>query len=144
MRDKSKLDRVAAGEKDDRNRDGRRLSRQCRRKSIDGRNHSHLTVNQIGRKSRQSIVLTLCPSIFDCDILPLDVAGFSQASVKGGDCVTERSWRGATYEPNHWHCRLLRARRERPRCRRTAEQRDEIASSEIEHGLLPGTRCASL
>ena len=47
-----------------------------------------LAVNQIGRKSRQSIVLTLCPSIFDCDILPLDVAGFRQASVKGGDCVT--------------------------------------------------------
>src|SRR5262245_29352795 len=59
-----------------------------RRKSVDGGNHSHLTVNQIDRKSRQSIVLTLCPSIFDCDILPLDVAGFRQASVKGGDCVT--------------------------------------------------------
>jgi hypothetical protein len=31
-------------------------------------------------------------------------------------------------EPNHRHCRLLRARRERPRRRRAAEQRDEIAS----------------
>src|SRR5215471_17734924 len=39
---------------------------------------------------------------------------------------------------------LLRARRERPRCRRAAEQRDELASSWVEHGLLPGTRCASL
>jgi hypothetical protein len=39
---------------------------------------------------------------------------------------------------------LLRARRERPRCRSAAEQRDELASSWIEHGLLPGTRCASL
>jgi hypothetical protein len=38
---------------------------------------------------------------------------------------------------------LLRARGERPR-RRAAEQRDERASSEVGHGLLPGTRCASL
>jgi hypothetical protein len=39
---------------------------------------------------------------------------------------------------------LLRPRRERPRRRCAAEQRDELASSEAEHGLLPGTRCASL
>jgi hypothetical protein len=38
----------------------------------------------------------------------------------------------------------LPARGERPRGRRTAEQREELASSEVEHGLLPGTRCASL
>jgi len=35
------------------------------------------------------------------------------------------------------------ARRERPR-RCAAEQRDEVASPEVEHGLLLGTRCASL
>jgi hypothetical protein len=28
--------------------------------------------------------------------------------------------------------------------RRRGLQRDELASSEVEHGLLPGTRCASL
>src|SRR6516162_4396018 len=39
---------------------------------------------------------------------------------------------------------LLRARRERPRGRRATEQRYELASSYVEHGLLPGTRCASL
>src|SRR5262249_10610983 len=38
---------------------------------------------------------------------------------------------------------LLRARRERPRCRRAAEQRDELASSWVDHGDLPGTRCAA-
>src|SRR5262249_40625591 len=38
---------------------------------------------------------------------------------------------------------LLRARRERPRSR-AAEQRDELASSLVEHGLPLGTRCASL
>src|SRR5262245_5911297 len=39
--------------------------------------------------------------------------------------------------------RRLRPRRERPR-RRAADERDELASSWVEHGLLPGTRCASL
>ena len=32
--------------------------------------------------------------------------------------------------PDHRHRRLLRARRERPRDRRAAEQRDELASSD--------------
>ncbi len=37
------------------------------------------------------------------------------------------------------HRRLLRERRERPRGRRAAEQRDEIAASHVGHGLpLPG------
>jgi hypothetical protein len=44
---------------------------------------------------------------------------------------------------DHPDRRLLRARRQRPRCR-AAEQREELASSDVEHGLLPGTRCASL
>jgi hypothetical protein len=39
---------------------------------------------------------------------------------------------------------LLRARPKRPRGGRPAEQRDELTSPEVEHGLLPGTRCASL
>jgi hypothetical protein len=33
----------------------------------------------------------------------------------------------AIKEPDHWH-RLLRPRRERPGCRRAAEQRDEVAA----------------
>src|SRR5262249_14494596 len=32
---------------------------------------------------------------------------------------------------------LLRARRERPRCRSAAEQRDELAALHVEHGGLP-------
>jgi len=33
--------------------------------------------------------------------------------------------------PDEWHRRLLRARRERPRRRRAAEQRDEIAAFQL-------------
>ena len=35
---------------------------------------------------------------------------------------------------------LLRARRERPRNRRAAEQREELAAPHIEHGVLPSSR----
>jgi hypothetical protein len=51
----------------------------------------------------------------------------------------------AVQASDHRHCRLLRARRERPRRRSTArEQRNELASPEVEHGLPPGTRWAGL
>ena len=38
---------------------------------------------------------------------------------------------------------LLRARREGPRCRRAAEQRDELAPFHVEHGGLPPLRAVS-
>jgi len=37
--------------------------------------------------------------------------------------------RRAVEKSDHWRSRLLRARRERPRYRRAAEQRDECPSS---------------
>jgi hypothetical protein len=40
-----------------------------------------------------------------------------------------RTREGYVQESDHWHRRLLRPRRERPRCRRPAEQRDELAPS---------------
>src|SRR5262249_29137174 len=40
-------------------------------------------------------------------------------------------------ESNHWYRRLLRARRERPRSCRAAENGDELASSQGWHGLPP-------
>jgi hypothetical protein len=42
------------------------------------------------------------------------------------------------------HVALLRARHKRPSGRRATEQREKLASPEVEHWLLPGTRCASL
>src|SRR6516165_10255346 len=45
--------------------------------------------------------------------------------------------RAAVEKPDDRHCRLLRARRERPRRYRATEQRDEIAPLHVEHGELP-------
>src|SRR5262249_42997054 len=65
-------------------------------------------------------------TVFDQDVLTLDVACFLEALAEGCHEVRGVSERGVPQETNNRH-RLLRARRERPR-RRAAEQRDEIAS----------------
>jgi hypothetical protein len=43
--------------------------------------------------------------------------------------------------PDHWHRRLLRARRERPR-RRTAEKHDELATAA--HSITSSARASSV
>ena len=79
--DKPNLDRVAPYREDNRNGCSSRFSRHCRRSSAGGRNHVHLTVNQFGRQSRQSIVMTFRPAIFDRHILALDISCLFQSQV---------------------------------------------------------------
>src|SRR5215470_13283296 len=90
--------------------------------------HRHLTAYQIGCEVGQSVVLVLRPAILDRHILALDVAGFTKALAECGQiaCTSDRG--RAAKESYHRHRRLLRARRERPRCCRAAEQRDELAA----------------
>jgi hypothetical protein len=69
-----------------------------------------------------------CTPIFNHHILAFDVASFAQALVEGRE--TESVWfpRPGADLSDHRHRRLLRPRRERPRSRRAAEQRDELAA----------------
>src|SRR5215813_13966947 len=89
--------------------------------------HRHLTAYQIGCEAGQYVVLVLRPAILDHNILALDVAGFTKALPECGQIACTISKRRAAEESDHRHCRLLRARREWPRCR-AAEQRDEFAA----------------
>jgi hypothetical protein len=78
--------------------------------------------------------------VLDPDVLALDEAYFLQA-------LAERSPLVARYvptaeKPHHRHRRLLRARRERPRERRAAEQRDELAPSH--HSIASSARASSV
>src|SRR5262249_17824346 len=50
-----------------------------------GEYHRHLTADQIGRQRGQSIVVTLRPTVFDHDILAIDVAGFAERLAKRGN-----------------------------------------------------------
>src|SRR5262249_48722280 len=65
-------------------------------------------------------------AILDHHILAFDVTGFGKTATECVHEVCGRSGRLCAEIPHHRHCRLLRARRERPR-RRASEQRDEVA-----------------
>src|SRR4029450_7146298 len=83
--------------------------------------------NQFGRQRRQTIELSLCPAVFDRDILALDIACLLQALAKSAHTVRDRVRRLAVEESDYRHRRLLRPRRKRPR-RRAPEKRDELAA----------------
>jgi hypothetical protein len=88
-----------------------------------------LTANEIARQCRQSIGLALRPAEFDRYIPAFNVAGFVQALPETGYKMFEWFGGGDVEKSDHRDRRLLlRARRERPRCRRAAEQRDELAA----------------
>jgi len=77
------------------------------------------------------------------NVLAFDIAALLQTLAECGHQASGVAERGAAEKPNHRRRQLLRARRERPDGGPT-KQRDDLASSYVEHGLLPGTRCASL
>src|ERR1044071_7326311 len=79
--------------------------------------------------------------MFDRDVLALDVPSFRQATAElsyAERCVSERC---TSQKPDDRHRRLLRARRERPRYRRAAEQRDELAPL---HSITSSARARTL
>jgi hypothetical protein len=83
--------------------------------------------------------LSLCPAIFDRDVLALGKTGFVQALAECGDDMGERFSRSAAEKPDDRQlCRLLRPRRERPRSRRAAEKGDEVAAL---HSITSSASC---
>src|SRR6516162_10480884 len=102
--------------------------------------HRHLMAYQIGCEVGQSVVLVLRPAILDRNILALDVAGFTKALAECGQIACTINRPRAAQESYHRHRRLLRARRERPRCR-AAEQRDEIAAL---HSITSSARASTV
>src|SRR5215831_6961959 len=70
--------------------------------------------------------------VLDGHVLALDIPGFSEGVAKRGRIARGAFGRPRIYERDHRHRRLLRARRERPRRRRAAEQRgQEFSSSDV-------------
>jgi hypothetical protein len=100
-------------------------------------NQCNPTADEVGGHLPQSVISASRPTVFDDDILTLNVASFIQAPMERGDELCEGTGRLAVEPPNHRH-RLLRARRERPRGRRAVEQRDELAPSNVRHGHSRG------
>src|SRR5262249_10652739 len=131
--DKSHLDRVNSYTEDNRNRCSRGLCRKCGRSATGCRNHCHLTLNQLRRKRRQSLVVTLGPTVFDFGVLALNIADLSQTLTKGAQTMLIQVRRCIAEKPDYRYRGRLRPRRGRRAGGRAAEQRDELASSHVEH-----------
>src|SRR5262249_13179535 len=134
------LARVAPTPKDDGILPIPPLAPTCRSIAAGRHNHGHLTVNQFGRKHRQSIILAFRPAIFDLDVLAFDISCLFQSLAERtqADRVSGQVRRCAAEEPDHWHRGLLRARRERPRNRRAAECSQQFPPSDGDcHTPLP-------
>src|SRR5262245_19779436 len=99
--------------------------------------HGTLTANQIRRHCRQPIVLTIRPAIFDRSVLSLGVAVYLESLAEHSHQVCSFAGSSRVEKPDHRHCRLLRARCERPRHRRAAEKRYELAALRVEPAGLP-------
>src|SRR5262245_56401529 len=87
---------------------------------------------EIGHQFRNSGKVVLCPAVFNCYVLTLDVAGFTQSFAERCQQTRHRLWRirmDISDDGNGW---LPRARRERPKKRRrdrgAADKRDELAA----------------
>src|SRR5215471_3247289 len=137
--DKTKPDRVFGGDEDDGN------CRRCRLSGEHGTSergdHGDLSANQFGRQQRQPIYLALRPAVFDQHVLALDIAGVFEALAECAQAVRVRVVRRCgVEEPNHGHRRLLSMRSKRPRHRRTAEQRDELAAL---HSITSSARASN-
>src|SRR5262249_27806998 len=117
---------IKAADKDNRNGRGRGLGGKCGWRCKRG-DHRCVAPDQIGSHGRQPIELSLRPTIFDCAVAAVLIPLFAQPSPKRCDHRHECTARSAIEKADYWHRRLLRARRERPRDRRAADERDELA-----------------
>src|SRR5262249_45899190 len=82
--------------------------------------------------------LALAPGIVDGEIVTLDEACFGESLAQPIDHELGPRCRGVSEKPYHRHRRLLRARRERPRGRRTAECSQQFPPSDGDcHTPLP-------
>jgi hypothetical protein len=72
--------------------------------------------------------MALCPTIFDRNILALDITLFGQAFPKGSYKECKPIERCSAHKTDHWHRRLLRASSQRPNACRTGDSLDELAA----------------
>src|SRR6516165_3957527 len=126
--DETNLDRVGAATKDDRNGRSRGFRRERRRDVSRRDDDGHPPADQIGRQFRQPSGFVLSPAILDRQAPTLDITGFAQSYAESRNEIGTCLWRRGIEKTDYRQCRLLRARRERPRDRRAADKRDELAA----------------
>src|SRR5262245_30255191 len=126
-RDKPGADWIEAHNEDDRDRRGGDL---CGQRSWRPARHDqrHRTPDHFAGQCWQAIVLAIGKAVVDCDVAAVDISGLDKAALERSHHVTGLRLRDGAEESDHRHHRLLRAGSNRPRGRRSAEQRDELPS----------------
>src|SRR5439155_8126844 len=90
---------------------------------------------------QQSLVLAFGPAIFDRHVRSFNISGLGQALAERAQTRCPEVRRCTAEKADYRHRRLLRARGERPRSRRAAEQRDELTPS---HSITSSARARSV
>src|SRR5262245_21767835 len=139
------LHRIGTAAVNDRDRCSCSLRRGCCRRAAGRSDDRHPAADQIDHQFRQPIKFIARPTVFDRHVLAFDVAGFAQAFAECCHEVSARLRRTSIEISDHRHRRLLRARRERPRGHRPAEERDEFTPYHcLTPPVLPTERIAHL
>ncbi len=132
-------DRIAASPEYDRHRRGGGLGRERR---IDIRdNDRHRQADQLGDQTRQAVQLIVGVAVFNRDVLAFVEPRRCEALTEARDHGRGRRKRRTAQKPDYRHSRLLRPRRQRPRSRRAAKQRDEFATL---HSMTSSARASTV
>jgi hypothetical protein len=100
--------------------------------------------DELSRNLRVSLHAVFRPAMLDCDGSALDPAELAKPFQKRGVPRALRPTRSRAEKPDRPQL-LLPARRERPRHRRAAEQRDEVASLHFSaHSITSSASASSL
>ena len=119
-RNEAEADRIFTDAEDDRNRRCRRLGRErCRLRGGRG-DHGYPTADEVRHQGRQAVIAAFQPMVFDDHVLAFDLAGLAQPFAKRSQPARIGIGCPGIDEGDDRFCRLLRARRKRPR-RRAAE-----------------------
>src|SRR6516162_4686726 len=129
--DKARANRIGILRHDNRYRGSRFLGVMRGRRALSD-DHAYPQTDQFVCKRAETVGLSFRKSILDGNILPNNVSQVAQAPLEGVSAGYHRGARVDAQKSNRDFigC-LLRARRERPRHRRTAEKRDERAALHV-------------
>src|SRR5207248_2411809 len=93
---------------------GRRLGRKRRDDTACCKNGVHWPFHQFRSERGKSLVLKICPSIFDQQIFVFDITRFVQTAAEGSNGSRIGILRSARKKANYRGCLLLRRRKYRP------------------------------
>ena len=106
-------------------------------------NETNPPTNQFGGHGWQSLCLIVGPAIFYRQVFTLNIAGFFETLTQSAHRLRQGFGRGGIEKSDHWHCRLLRPRHERPSRRRGSEKANELTSPHI-RTQFRGQHCIGL